>query len=396
MTTGRINQVACRAPPGRRTLPPHRAEGEYAATPAKLAAPPTARRHLHPTRSAPRGKRRGASQRHRGLQHVRAQKGVSSDGRDPPPHATPEEVRAQTRHAPAAASRSRRERAFGKSAQTRAGPAATNRVSTPSREALVGGARHAAAPDPNPSDRRRLHASKRGVLAHAARSEALENARSDAQTRSDQDAAATRAPWCAGSPRRRNPGSPEDTRHPRRRARCTRRFAPNACDRSRNHSPNQLVPGHAAPARTHQRIAASHTCWRNDRGRRAPNLKATRCRAPRGLQRQSRRRAGEWPAAPVPREVERASSLTAAPRLLALPVPAQPHRASAHSALSQTPQNSSQLKPLPSPPLAGPEKGEVVVCKTSIKRAIQSDPYTPSEFTSCKEPTPTRSDGTCA
>ena len=55
MTTGRINQVACRAPPGRRTLPPHRAEGEYAATPAKLAAPPTARRHLHPTRSAPRG-----------------------------------------------------------------------------------------------------------------------------------------------------------------------------------------------------------------------------------------------------------------------------------------------------------------------------------------------------
>ena len=98
----------------------------------------------------------------------------------------------------------------------------------------------------------------------------------------------------------------------------------------------------------------------------------------------------------MPREVERASSLTAAPRLLALPVPAQPHRASAHSALSQTPQNSSQLKPLPSPPLAGPEKGEVVVCKTSIKRAIQSDPYTPSEFTSCKEPTPTRSDGTCA
>ena len=54
MTTGRINQVACRAPLGRRTLPPHRAEGEYAATPAKLAAPPTARRHSHPTRSRPK------------------------------------------------------------------------------------------------------------------------------------------------------------------------------------------------------------------------------------------------------------------------------------------------------------------------------------------------------
>ena len=35
MTTGRINQVACRAPLGRRTLPPHRAEGEYTPQPQR-------------------------------------------------------------------------------------------------------------------------------------------------------------------------------------------------------------------------------------------------------------------------------------------------------------------------------------------------------------------------
>ena len=61
----------------------------------------------------------------------------------------------------------------------------------------------------------------------------------DARVVSEGDripAAATRKPCCAGPTAATGQKRPVATA-----ARCTRRFAPDACDESRNHSPNQMV-----------------------------------------------------------------------------------------------------------------------------------------------------------
>ena len=68
-------------------------------------------------------------------------------------------------------------------------------------------------------------------------------------------------------------------------ARCTRRFAPSACDESRNHSPNQTC--RHAPARA---LPKQNTA---KRGRRIPSPSATRCRVPRDSR--CRGRAGARP-----------------------------------------------------------------------------------------------------
>ena len=70
----------------------------------------------------------------------------------------------------------------------------------------------------------------------------------------------------------------------RRAARCTRRFASNACDKPRNHSPNQRIQArdeHAHAKRALHSKGAILRCART-RGCRSPNPKATRSRAPRG------------------------------------------------------------------------------------------------------------------
>lgn len=119
----------------------------------------------------------------------------------------------------------------------------------------------------------------------------------DARVVSEGDripAAATRKPCCAGPTAATGQKRPVATA-----ARCTRRFAPDACDESRNHSPNQMVR-HVPPRpnalpvplpsrekmKTEARLKRRH-------GRRIPRLRATRSRAPRASR--SRGRAGARP-----------------------------------------------------------------------------------------------------
>lgn len=161
----------------------------------------------------------------------------------------------------------------------------------------------------------------------------------DARVVSEGDripAAATRKPCCAGPTAATGQKRPVATA-----ARCTRRFAPDACDESRNHSPNQMVR-HVPPRpnalpvplpsrekmKTEARLKRRH-------GRRIPRLRATRSRAPRASR--SRGRAGARP--------RLRASAPATSRPLA---PARSHRCCGLAKLR--PRNRA-----PAPPPAAPE-----------------------------------------
>ena len=274
MTTGRINQVACRAP---------RRHTQNTRALAKPAAPPTQRpraerttrykrtREVLPTRT--RFFPEAHPTRRRRLQHVRAQlMCVFSDG---PTRASFEnDAQAESPPQTDAPRENKRHR-----------PRQTERPLRPAKHSLA-----ASGAQPFPFPNRSLDDARFCRIARARAKRAHEQwsnrRRSNSRDSSKREAAATSEPWCAG-PTRRNLKTDFFMKNPsrsRRAARCTRRFASNACDKPRNHSPNQRIQArdeHAHAKRALQSKGASLRCARS-RGCRSPNPKATRSRAPRG------------------------------------------------------------------------------------------------------------------
>ena len=261
MTTGRINQVACRAARTPRTE--HGARTTRSATDRA-----TSRRATRAPYRLRRSGRKRARAHRSALAAARAcavyKLGLGSHARrtsqkEGPERAPPEPDEPRTTESAQQ----------GRSA---------HRESTPSRVAPAGHARRTA--HWRRTRWRAEHAPHR--QARVVKPERLGECRTT-NAQSDTPAAAAREPWCAG---------PSDARtRPERRgratdARCTRWLAPDACDESRNRSHNSEMLRHA---RTGTRTPDNHpenrsSAERRDRCARPPQLprhKATRCRAPR-------------------------------------------------------------------------------------------------------------------
>ena len=334
MTTGRINQVACRAPQAQEPSP-HR---------ETRSATDRTEHHGRRRRQSPRGIDATRTMTHRGLQHVRAHlKECSSDARAEPTRGDTRERRRQTRTGP----------------EHRARPARP--TESPLRRAKHSLAARGA--QQNPDQPR----TRTDVPTRSARQWSRASAPKGAQatTGNANDAAHQAGGEWELRPRARHAvqgrhAAPSSKRtKAQRHARCTRRFASGDCDRKRNRSPNQRLLARVGvrTPRTRKKSTPPRPGVNRTRncGMRRARVRAQRtrppCSEPQGPRGSARlealnvnagRRAG-YPAAPKPVDRALARSLSAATRPLALAPPARPHRAHAPNGHFAAPQADTRV-----------------------------------------------------